>query len=102
LLPELHQISSFASVDEHVELLRHGKPSMFSSYAISLESLPNESWKLVSLISVREWYTAVPCRSATAGGPWSSGTRSYPSRDPYARWPGAAWNGTVQRAQGVS
>jgi phenylacetate-CoA ligase len=37
LLPQLHQISSFASVDEHVELLRRVKPSMFSSYAISLE-----------------------------------------------------------------
>ncbi len=37
LLPPLHQISSFASVDEHVELLRRVKPSMFSSYAISLE-----------------------------------------------------------------
>ena len=37
LLPPIHQISSFASVDEHVELLRRVKPSMFSSYAISLE-----------------------------------------------------------------
>ena len=37
LLPQLHQISSFASVDEHVELLRRVRPSMFSSYAISLE-----------------------------------------------------------------
>jgi phenylacetate-CoA ligase len=37
LLPPLHQVSSFASVDEHVELLRRVKPAMFSSYAISLE-----------------------------------------------------------------
>ena len=37
ILPPLHQISSFASVDEHVELLRRAKPRMFSSYAISLE-----------------------------------------------------------------
>jgi phenylacetate-CoA ligase len=37
LLPKLHQVSSFASVDEHVELLQRAKPSMFSSYAISLE-----------------------------------------------------------------
>src|SRR4051794_39938194 len=37
LLPQLHQVSSFASVDEHVELLRRVKPRMFSSYAISLE-----------------------------------------------------------------
>jgi len=37
ILPRLHQISSFASVDEHVQLLRRTKPSMFSSYAISLE-----------------------------------------------------------------
>ncbi len=37
LLPQLHQVSSFASVDEQVELLRRVKPHLFSSYAISLE-----------------------------------------------------------------
>jgi phenylacetate-CoA ligase len=37
VLPQLHQISSFATTEEHVQLLRRVKPSMFSSYAISLE-----------------------------------------------------------------
>ena len=37
ILPQIHQISSFATTEEHIDLLRRVKPSMFSSYAISLE-----------------------------------------------------------------
>ncbi len=37
ILPRLHQVSSFAPVDEHLEILRRTQPGMFSSYSVSLE-----------------------------------------------------------------
>jgi phenylacetate-CoA ligase len=37
ILPRLHQVSSFAPVDEHIEVLRRTRPAMFSSYSMSLE-----------------------------------------------------------------
>lgn len=37
ILPPLHQVSSFATVDEHIEILRRTRPGMFSSYSVSLE-----------------------------------------------------------------
>lgn len=37
ILPPLHQVSSFAPVDQHIEILRRTRPAMFSSYSVSLE-----------------------------------------------------------------
>jgi phenylacetate-CoA ligase len=37
ILPPLHQVSSFATVDEHIEILRRTRPGMLSSYSVSLE-----------------------------------------------------------------
>ena len=37
ILPPIHQVSSFATVDEHIEILRRTRPGMFSSYSVSLE-----------------------------------------------------------------
>lgn len=37
ILPELHQVSSFAPVNEQLEVLRRTRPDMFSAYSVSLE-----------------------------------------------------------------
>jgi phenylacetate-CoA ligase len=37
ILPAIHQVSSFAPVDEHLEILRRTRPGLFSSYSVSLE-----------------------------------------------------------------
>jgi phenylacetate-CoA ligase len=37
VLPQLHRVSSFAPLDEQLEILRRTRPAMFSAYSVSLE-----------------------------------------------------------------